>query len=196
MQTVLFFFGCKNRESIVYYCEVDFVACDGGSQTVDFTGLGKKEWDMENVFGFAIGALWLWLIVIVILVIIELTTLGLMAILFAGGAVVGLISCAMGANTLTQIILFLIVSFILVLLVRPIARKYFNGERIKTNVGSLIGKTAVVIEDIDNLKGSGHATVNGLEWLARSEEDDERISKDEFVEIVSVSGVKLIVKRI
>ena len=71
--------------------------------------------------------------------------------------------------------------------------KHFNQNRVKTNVDELIGKEVVVIEAIDNLAGKGQVMVNGVEWMARSE-DDTPITKDAVVVVQRVSGVKLFVK--
>ena len=72
--------------------------------------------------------------------------------------------------------------------------KYFNKETTQTNVNSLIGKKAVVIQDIDNLAQTGQVRINDIEWTARSA-DDEKIGKDTVVTIQEIRGVKLIVKQ-
>ena len=72
--------------------------------------------------------------------------------------------------------------------------KYFNRERTRTNVDSLIGRTAVVTQDIDNLKGTGAAVVNGQTWTARAREDGQKLAEGTVVKICSISGVKLIVE--
>ena len=73
--------------------------------------------------------------------------------------------------------------------------KYFNGsKREKTNAEGLIGKRAKVIEQIDNDRETGRVIVNGQEWMARTE-DEDIINIDEIVEILRISGVKLIVKK-
>lgn len=60
----------------------------------------------------------------------------------------------------------------------------------------MIGKQAIVISELDNLQGIGQVTVGGMEWSARREETGENkpIPVGSVVEIVAVSGVKLIVK--
>ena len=52
--------------------------------------------------------------------------------------------------------------------------KYFNKETIQTNANSLIGKKAVVIQEIDNLAQTGQVRINDIE---------------------EIRGVKLIVKQ-
>ena len=62
------------------------------------------------------------------------------------------------------------VSVLLLILTRPIAVKYFNQNRQKTNVESLIGQQALVLEDVDTLHASGQVKVNGQIWSAKTEE--------------------------
>ncbi|MDE6516623.1 MAG: NfeD family protein, partial [Acetatifactor sp.] len=77
---------------------------------------------------------------------------------------------------------------------RPIAVKYFNKDRVKTNVESMVGRQAIVISEIDNLQGIGQVTVGGQEWSARSAEDQVKIAVGAVVVVVAINGVKLIVR--
>lgn len=140
------------------------------------------------------GALITWIIIMVVLVVIELFTLGLTTIWFAGGALVGAVLALFHAPISVQVIAALVVSIVLLFTTRPLARKKFNSDRTLTNVESLIGKKAIVISDIDNLKGCGQAKISGQEWSAKSVDDALIIEKGTTVEICEVSGVKLIVK--
>ena len=73
--------------------------------------------------------------------------------------------------------------------------RYFNKETVQTNANSLIGKKAVVIQEIDNLAQTGQVRINDIEWTARSVDDEAKIEKDTIVEIREIQGVKLIVKK-
>ena len=141
---------------------------------------------METIF---------WLILFVILLIIEILTMGLTTIWFAGGALVAFILAYVGFGLPVQIIVFLLVSIALLVLTRPIAMKFFNQERQKTNAESLIGQKAVVLETIDTLHGTGRAEVNGMEWSAKTDDAEETIEAGEVVVIEGIQGVKLIVKK-
>lgn len=136
----------------------------------------------------------IWLGFLALLLVIEAITAGLTTIWFAGGALVAAIVCYAGANLTVQILCFLCVSLVLLIFTRPLAMKYFNKETTQTNVNSLIGKKAVVIQDIDNLAQTGQVRINDIEWTARSA-DDEKIGKDTVVTIQEIRGVKLIVKQ-
>ena len=86
-----------------------------------------------------------WLVLLIVFIGIEILTLGLTTIWFAGGCVPAFIAALCGAPVLVQILVFLTVSLILLFFTRPVAVKYFNRDRIKTNAESLVGRTAIVI---------------------------------------------------
>lgn len=135
-----------------------------------------------------------WLILFIILIVIEIFTMGLTTIWFAGGALAALLMAFIGLSLPVQVGVFIVVSVILLVVTRPIAVKYFNKERLKTNADSLIGQQALVLQDVDTLHAAGLVEVNGQEWSARTEEPDGFIPKDRIVSIEGIRGVKLIVK--
>ncbi len=135
---------------------------------------------------------WYWLIIMAVLILIEIATLGLTTIWFAFGALAAFIASLAGANLIVQIIVFLAVSLITLIFTRPVAVRFFNSDRTKTNAESLIGEKAVVVEKIDNINASGRVALNGQEWTARSS-DNDIIDVGETVTVDSISGVKLIV---
>ena len=134
-----------------------------------------------------------WLAILIIMVVIEIITLGLTTIWFAGGALVAFVVSLFGPGIPVQIAVFLLVSLALLLSTRPVALKYFNKGRARTNSDSLIGGEGIVLEDIDNLQAAGRVQINGLEWSARSG-NGQRIEKGAVVLVEEIQGVKLIVK--
>lgn len=135
-----------------------------------------------------------WLVVLIACIAIEAMTMGLTTVWFAGGALVAVFVAVLNGPIALQIVLFVVISLLMLFFTRPVAVKYFNKDRVKTNAESLVGKTAVVTADIDNIQGVGQAVVGGQEWSARSYDDDMRISVGTVVEIVAINGVKLLVK--
>lgn len=135
-----------------------------------------------------------WLALLVIFLAIELATLGLTTIWFAGGALAAFLVSLLAVDLTVQVALFCAVSILLLIFTRPFAVKYVNKSRVKTNVDSLIGKTAVVTEEINNLAGQGQARVSGQIWTARAKDENERIPEGVRVRILEISGVKLIVE--
>ena len=134
-----------------------------------------------------------WLAVFVLLIVIELATMGLTTIWFAGVAVAGFIASMLGANVVIQAVVFFVVSIVLLIFTRPFAVRYINSNKTKTNIDGLIGQEALVLEEINNIRETGCARLEGKEWTARSV-DDTVIPADTVVIVERIEGVKLIVK--
>ena len=93
-------------------------------------------------------------------------------------------------------VLFLVLSLAFLLLTRPMAVRYMKNNQVSTNADSLVGKTVVVSEKIDNLAQSGKVNIADIEWMARSTDDLKIIPAGRKVKICSIEGVKLIVEEI
>ena len=148
---------------------------------------------MYNIFG--VSPMTFWLILAVILAVFEILTQGLSTIWFAIGAVAAFIVAVAGGNVPFQIVVFILVSIIMLLLVRPISVKLLKGKIVKTNIDALVGRKVSVHKDIDNIKETGSVILDGTTWNARSMDDNDVISSGNTVIIEKVEGNKLIVKR-
>ncbi|MBP5281300.1 MAG: NfeD family protein [Lachnospiraceae bacterium] len=135
-----------------------------------------------------------WIAVLIIAVVVEIISLGLSSIWFAGGALIALVIAALNGPLWLQIVCFFAVSIVLLIFTRPIAVKYFNRDRVRTNAESVVGKQAIVLSEVNNLKGTGQVSLAGQEWSARSTDDDIILEEGEVVEVMAISGVKLICK--
>lgn len=135
-----------------------------------------------------------WMVLLILCIGIEVLTLGLTTIWFAAGALVAIFASLLYAPIFVQVILFLLVSLLTLFFTRPIAVRYFNRDRVKTNVESMVGRQAIVTSEVDNLQAIGQVTVSGQEWSARSWDDKVRIPVGTVVVVAAISGVKLIVR--
>ena len=140
--------------------------------------------------------IYVWLAALVVFIVIEIVTMGLTTIWFAGGALIALLLALANTPMIVQAIVFLVVSMILLICTRPLAVKYFNQKREKTNVDSMIEKQAIVLKEINNLQETGKVSLGGMEWSARAYENNAIIPVGAVVEIKEVRGVKLIVKEV
>ena len=131
-----------------------------------------------------------------IFVVIELATMGLTTIWFAGGALIAILLAAFNASFYVQLGAFLIVSIVLLIVTRPLALKYFNKTVEKTNAEGLIGKQAIVVTQIHNIKEEGQVMLGGMEWSARAYEENRIIPSGSIVEVKEIRGVKLIVSEV
>ena len=136
----------------------------------------------------------LWLALIVVFVGIEIGTIGLTAIWFAGGAFVALLAQLLGLNIYWQIILFIVASGILMTTTRPWALKYFKPRLVKTNYESVVGENVCLTEAVDNIKGTGIALYKGQEWTARAYEAGKQFEAGEIVAVREIRGVTLYVE--
>lgn len=134
-----------------------------------------------------------WLIVFIVLVVIELVTAGLVSVWFAAGAVAAFITSYFTDNMFIQLPIFVVVSIVSLIITRPLVKKWSSDNIIKTNVNKLVGETAIVLEDLSKTN-MGKVKVDGQIWSAINSEKG-KIKKDEEVEVLSIEGVKLIVKR-
>ena len=136
----------------------------------------------------------IWLVLLIVFIAVEAATLGLASIWFAGGALIALIVAALKGPVWLQLVLFLITALVLLIFTRPVAVKYFNKDRVKTNVSSIIGKQGIVTAEIDNLQATGKVTIGGQEWTARSIEEGIMIPEGAVIEVEAVNGVKVLVR--
>ena len=135
----------------------------------------------------------LWLVLLILFLVAEGATAAVTTIWFAIGAVAAMIAALLGAEIWLQVVLFAAVSVICLLALRPVLKKYLDPKKTKTNIDALIGKQALVQEDIDNLSGTGRVKLDGMQWSARSA-DGEKIEKDTIVVVEKIEGVKVFVK--
>lgn len=135
-----------------------------------------------------------WLIILIVMIVIELATMGLTTIWFAGGSLVATIAAACSAPLWLQITLFFVVSVVLLWFTRPIALKYFNRGRIRTNVEAMIGRQGIVTGEINNIEGTGEVKIDGMEWTARTLMDGMILPVGTIVIVHAVNGVKVIVQ--
>ncbi len=135
----------------------------------------------------------IWLILLIVFAIIEGVSSGLVSVWFSCGSLIALLCALFGAPVGVQLILFVAVSAVCLLGLRPLAKKYVNSRVQATNADRIIGTDAQVTETIDNVQGTGTVTVSGIIWTAKSE-NNEVIPEGCMVRILRIEGVKVIVE--
>ena len=135
----------------------------------------------------------LWLIALIVFAVGEAITVGLTSVWFAVGALGALIAAGFGAALWLQVVVFLALSGVTLLLVRPLAKKFLTPRYQATNADRVIGATALATEEIDNLKGSGLVKISGQVWTARSAHDVV-IQPGREVKVLRIEGVKVFVE--
>lgn len=135
----------------------------------------------------------IWIALIIIFAVVEIITVGLTSIWFAGGAAVALILNLLGCNEVVQVVAFLLVSIVLLCFTRPWAMKYVKPRLVRTNYEEAIGQNVCLTEAVDNQKGTGTAVLKGQEWTARAAVDGETFEAGEIVSVKEIRGVTLYV---
>lgn len=134
----------------------------------------------------------IWLIAAAILGIIEVSTVNLITLWFAVSALVAAVFAAFGAGPGVQIPVFVVVSAILVIATRPLAKRFLNRNTVATNADRIISTQGIVIEEINSIKGTGQVKVMGQVWSAKSAEGED-IAEGTSVKIVALEGAKVVV---
>ena len=136
---------------------------------------------------------YLWLAAAVIFVLVEAGTLGLTSIWFAFGALAALAATLLGFGIPVQAACFLLAAGFLLVMIRPVTRKYLRIGTEKTNADRIIGMKAIVLQTIDNQAATGQVRVAGQIWTARSQDPAVTYPEGSEVTIRVISGVKVIV---
>ena len=136
----------------------------------------------------------IWLIVALALLIIEILTSGFAAICFSIGAFCSALTAYLGCSLTVQLSVFAAISLLCAFAVRPLFIKFLSnkGKDSETNAQSMIGRTAIVTEDVD--KNTGRVSIYGESWQAVSATDDI-IPKGEKVIITKIDSLILTVKK-
>ena len=137
-----------------------------------------------------------WAILVGVFVAVELATVQWVSIWFVLGAICAMVAAYFTNSTIIQILIFLVVSLIAVVTLRPVAKRRLLPQTSATNADRVIGAHGVVQEEISNLAGKGIVKVLGAEWTARSSEEEIVIAQGESVVILRIEGVKLIVEKL
>lgn len=135
-----------------------------------------------------------WIAVLAIALLVEALTADLVAIWFFPAALVCMILAFCHVPVPLQLLVFVFLGLALVFSTRPLCKKLVKGKNAKTNADALIGATALVTEEICNIRETGEVKVNGLRWSARAADPARIIAVGEEVEVLEIRGVKMIVK--
>lgn len=138
----------------------------------------------------------LWLSAFGIFLLIEAIGTDLVTIWFAFGSILALIlSFIPGVAWWVEVIVFFVISIICLLALRPLARKYLRGKIVQSNADGLIGRKGMLLEKIDQFH-RGLCQIGDVKWTAVGIDDDTKIEAGKVIEIVAISGNKLIVREV
>lgn len=132
-----------------------------------------------------------WLVIVVLGIIVEAQTTALVSIWFSLSSLVAMVCSLVNLNIYIQIAAFAVVTIVMILATRPLAKKLNAKGGLKTNIDKLIGMVATVTETIEPDK-KGAVRVYFQDWTAISNKNN-LIEKGTKVVVKAISGNKLIV---
>ena len=135
----------------------------------------------------------IWAIAAGVFLILEIFTMGFLVFWLSIGSVLAMLVSFVTDSIIIQTTVFVISSGLLIFATKPLVKKFTKEDNTKTNVYSIVGKKAIVIEKIDWSTGTGQIKFDGQVWSARTEEQ-VNIEKGTEVEIEKIEGVKAFVK--
>lgn len=135
-----------------------------------------------------------WLALLIIFAVAEAATVGLTSVWFAIGSLGALVCALAGGNIWLQLGIFIVLSLVCLVALRPLAKQYLNNRVEPTNADRVIGQEARVTQDIDNIQSTGAVTIGGVTWTARSEHDTP-IPAGAMVRVLRIEGVKVMVEK-
>lgn len=136
---------------------------------------------------------WLvWLIVAGILAAAEATSLTFVLVMFAGGALAGSITAAIGAPVLLQVIVAIVATVALMVGVRPVARRHLtSAPESTTGSDALVGQEAIVLSEVT--AHDGRVRLNGSEWSARAYDQQQVVAAGTVVRVMNITGATAVV---
>lgn len=139
--------------------------------------------------------IWIWLAIVVLSFILETMTQDFVSIWFTLGALITLIFSSM-CNFWVEIIIFSMVSLISIIATRPLVKKFTARQVRNTNTDEYVGKRVKVEKEISKYD-SGEVKINGIVYTAiLMEEEEKTIPLDSIVEIVTLKGNKVVVRKL
>lgn len=136
---------------------------------------------------------WVWVVMATILAIAEIFNTGFFVISFSAGAAIAAVAAYAGFAPLEQLAVFVVVSAIALLLVRPLANRLSNPNTLPVGTDRLLGKEGIVLETVDPARGSGVVRIGHEPWSADSI-DGTPIAAGTMVLVESVEGTHLKVR--
>ncbi len=139
---------------------------------------------------------WVFVFIGIILIIIEIFTQGFIIMWFGIASIIAAIPVYFNASPAIVILIYAISLLLLTVFVRKITLNFLSksSRDIKTNVIGIVGRTGIVIEEINPLTSTGKVRVDGEVWTAISENGQVILEKEKII-VCKAEGVKLIIRK-
>jgi membrane protein implicated in regulation of membrane protease activity len=136
----------------------------------------------------------IWLIVAVVFAVAEVINLSFFLFPFAIGAAGAAVVELAGGGAAPAWIVFAVLTAVSFTVVRPIARRHLSvPPQLRTGTAALVGRTALVVERIDNDENVGSVRLEGEVWTARAYDDDASYEPGTRVHVMDIKGATALV---
>lgn len=145
------------------------------------------------------AVMWIvWSVAILLFLTAEIHTQALYALFVALGAVAAIVADLLGASVLAQSVVGAIVAVLGIAIARPFLADWMQAHRtdlrLRGSSTSLVGETALTLDDVGDEAHPGHALLDGKSWLACVDNGVAPLPKDVRVLITAVRGTTLVVR--
>lgn len=136
-----------------------------------------------------------WLGLAILLGVAELFSLDLMLLMLAGGALVGVLTAALGAPVAVQVLAAVVTAVGMLALVRPnIVKRLHSGPELTLGHAALVGKQGIVVDEVSTQ--GGQIRISGELWTARPYDDTEVIEPGATVDVFEIRGATAYVHKV
>nr|WP_281496667.1 NfeD family protein [Ornithinimicrobium sp. F0845] len=136
---------------------------------------------------------WLWWIAAaLVLGLIEIASLDLVFSMLSLAALAAAGAAGLGQDITVQVLTFVAMSALLLAVLRPLALRKLKpaGEGERTNADALVGRTAVVLQEVTDR--TGLVKLTGEEWTARTA-PGSALPVDDTVQVLRIDGATAVV---
>lgn len=136
--------------------------------------------------------LW-WIGAALLFILIEVISVSLVLVMFAGGAFAAAAANALGAPVWLQIVVFAGASAVLLVALRPWLLRRLKGRMplVETNAAAQVGRPAIVVADVGAL--GGRVKLAGEVWSARAAREDVVLPVGTEVHVIRIDGATAVV---
>ena len=138
---------------------------------------------------------WMWWVGAALLFgVIELLSLSLVLLMFAGGALAGALAAGIGANPAVQTVVAALVSVALLVALRPWLLRHLRkrGPLEETNASAQVGRIAIVVAEVSD--HGGRVKLVGEVLSARSAEEGVVHPVGSEVRVLRIEGATAVVE--
>ena len=136
-----------------------------------------------------------WIVAACVLYVLELVTTSFILLGLGLAATISFIAALLGLNIEIQIGVFIVVSLLFFLYVRPFLMKRWREREArlpKTNAEALVGRIGKVVEPINEAEKTGRVVIDGDNFRAVTK-DGSLVPEGTHVEVVALDSTILVV---